>query len=124
MVVKRPRRLNVLIDDKEWDALQRLANAERVTVSDYIRLSLWKEHEKRFGEGDPAPEKPRAPTAYPLFGQPLSAAQLAQLWLLPVAKVTEVLSTHDGKSVITELNRLRAADMKRASKKKPKTAKK
>lgn len=113
MVVKRPRRLNVLIDDAEWAALQRLANAERVSVSDYIRLALWRDHAQRFGGYEPGEPKPNAPKGVPVLGIALEAGELAGIFDLPEAQVTKAMKGREGSEVFSELKRL--ASKKEAS---------
>jgi hypothetical protein len=40
MVIRRPRRLNVLISDEEWAMLQYLADKAGITASDWIRMRI------------------------------------------------------------------------------------
>jgi len=52
-MVERPRALTVRVSDEELEMLQQLAEREGVTVSDYVRLRIRKDHREVFGEGKP-----------------------------------------------------------------------
>lgn len=49
MAPKRDRRLSMLISDDEHSMMQALAELEGVSVSDYIRMFVRRQHAEKFG---------------------------------------------------------------------------
>lgn len=47
MATARTKRLHMLLSDEEHDMLSQLAAADGLTVSDWLRLTLRRAHEKR-----------------------------------------------------------------------------
>jgi predicted Rossmann fold nucleotide-binding protein DprA/Smf involved in DNA uptake len=102
----RDIQLKVLVNKREKTLLEDLAQAEGLTVSDYVRVSALRAHEKKFKSEQPgeAPATVRG-ILTDMVGPPhYTAGNIASRTRLPLQKVVEVFRALEAKGIVERVD--------------------